>query len=242
MESVGQSKERNTLAKSLWSRDRILQSVVQQLIPIIFDIGAHRGESALLFKRLFPTSTIYSFEPDPDSFAILGSLGLPDHFIVNEALSASSGTTTFFRNSISHTNSLFPVNYSSQDSIAFAQSRSDNSPLDDKSYNNEVEITASTLDDAVSALGVDHISLLKVDVQGAESLVLRGALHTLASIDAILLEVALFDYYKTSSSFLSVEQLLKPHGFSLFAITDISQNPMNGRTDWVEAFYLRSKD
>jgi FkbM family methyltransferase len=203
-------------------------------------VGAHHGESALFFRRLFPHSTIYSFEPDPDSFAILSSLGLSNHIFVNDALSDVSGPASFFRNSISHTNSLFPVNYKSIDSISLSQSRSGAAPLDDTNYNNPVTITASTLDDAVAAFGVDHIALLKIDVQGAESMVLKGSSNTLESIDAILVEVALFDYYDCCSSFYSIEQLLSPHGFSLFAITDMSQNPMNGRTDWVEALYRRT--
>ena len=39
--------------------------------PIIFDVGAHHGESIIEFKTLFPLSIIHSFEPDPDTFKIL---------------------------------------------------------------------------------------------------------------------------------------------------------------------------
>lgn len=36
--------------------------------PIIFDVGAHHGHISRHFRSLFPTSTVYSFEPFQDSF------------------------------------------------------------------------------------------------------------------------------------------------------------------------------
>ena len=40
-------------------------------MPIIFDVGAHQGESAVFFKKIFPISILYSFEPDPENFLVL---------------------------------------------------------------------------------------------------------------------------------------------------------------------------
>ena len=241
MESVGAFKQRNELAKTLWSRERLLESVVDSTDPIIFDVGAHHGESALLFRRLFPSSTIYSFEADPDSFQVLGSLNLQKFHPYNFAVSDSEAPTTLYRNFISHTNSLYPVNYDSMDSISFAELRNSNLAVNQELFNNRIIIPSTTLNVELKRHGLNHISLLKIDVQGAESLVLRGATQFLALTRAVLLEVAFFDYYKNSSSFLAIEQLLEPHGFSLYAITDVSQNPMNGRTDWVEALYLPAR-
>ena len=36
-----------------------------------FDIGAHKGESIILFSKNFDINTIYSFEPSPKNFKIL---------------------------------------------------------------------------------------------------------------------------------------------------------------------------
>jgi hypothetical protein len=38
---------------------------------VIFDVGAHHGETALAYRKLFPTAIIYCFEPFQESFAIL---------------------------------------------------------------------------------------------------------------------------------------------------------------------------
>ena len=73
----------------------------------------------------------------------------------------------------------------------------------------------------------------------AEAEILAGAKQSLGRINNITLELNLFDFYSRQNSFLEVESLLP--GFELYAITKLSQNPKNFRTDWVEAFYTRSK-
>ena len=48
-------------------------------------------------------------------------------------------------------------------------------------------------------------------------------------------KISLFHAYK--SHLLDIENLLP--GFRLYAITKLSQNPKNFRTDWAEVFYRR---
>lgn len=80
---------------------------------ILFDIGAHHGESIIFFLKNFKVNRIYSFEPSPDNFKILAkkSLLLKKKFInsniiiENVALSNSSGTNILkqFKDSSSST-------------------------------------------------------------------------------------------------------------------------------------------
>jgi hypothetical protein len=37
---------------------------------------------------------------------------------------------------------------------------------------------------------------------------------------------------------LDIEKILLPAGFELYSISHISQNPMNGRTDWLDVIYV----
>jgi hypothetical protein len=55
------------------------------------------------------------------------------------------------------------------------------------------------------------------------------------------MEINFFDYYEHQTSFMDVEQILLPLGFQMFSISEISNNPMNGRTDWAEVVYLNQK-
>ena len=79
-----------------------------------------------------------------------------------------------------------------------------------------------------------------IDVQGAEVLVIEGGVESfLKNKQAIMIEVSLYDYYERNNDIYDIEKNIFPLGFKLYSIIDISQNPMNGRTDWVELFYLR---
>ena len=105
---------------------------------------------------------------------------------------------------------------------------------------NEIQVECVTLDDLAGLLdiGFRRIDLLKVDAQGAEADILAGAQSMLGLVDNITLKINLFDFYSKRSSFGEIEGLLS--GFSLYAITKVSQDPKNFRTDWAEVFYTRT--
>jgi len=60
-----------------------------------------------------------------------------------------------------------------------------------------------------------HIDLLKLDVQGAENLVLAGAVATLPLITMIWTEVCFRPLYHGSCVFSDVYTFLHDHGFRL---------------------------
>jgi FkbM family methyltransferase len=238
MENVGQSKSRNEEFREKFNRERLLGQIVCETEPIIFDVGAHHGESVEYIKKLFPLASIYSFEPDPDSFDVLSANAIERVTYFNLALSDMDGTASFYRNKISHTNSLLKVNLQSKDSIAIARSTAEGNSEYLEGLNNEVMVPTARLDTILSQSGIDKIDLLKIDVQGAECQVLAGAPDTLRRTKVVVLEISFFDYYEGQTSFLDVEKILAPAGFQLFSISEISNNPMNGRTDWAEVVYL----
>ena len=108
---------------------------------------------------------------------------------------------------------------------------------DKNEINKEIEVESTTLKKFTDDNNISHIDLLKIDVQGAEDSVLRGA--DLSIVDNIIVEISLYDFYEKSSNFSDIEKILLPKGFYLHSILDISHNPMNGRTDWVEAMYKK---
>jgi hypothetical protein len=55
----------------------------------------------------------------------------------------------------------------------------------------------------------------------------------------VLTELMLFDFYDRQLTFTDIEKHLLPAGFHLYDICNISKNPMNGRTDWVDLLYIR---
>ena len=239
MKDVGEFEQRNKEFDNKFDRDKIIKSIAASDDPVIFDIGAHHGESIDYLRGLFPFSVIHSFEPDPDSFSILSHKQSTNNKLYNLAISDISGPSVFYRNKISHTNSLNKVNINSQDSIRAKNEKLVQNSSYLKEINNEININAITLDDFLEDHSIKVIDLLKVDVQGAEEKVFKGAVNSLAKIQAIIVEISLYDFYENGTSFLDIENCLFPAGFELFSILDISQNPMNGRTDWVEVLYKK---
>ena len=239
MKDVGESRARNEEFAKKFSRERVIQSVVTASRPTIIDVGAHHGQSALYLRELFPGSAIHSFEPDPDSFRRLAGLGLADHHCAQIALSDHCGHVTFFRNGISHTNSLYRVNLESNDSIKLTEARRTGGNDFSRSLNQPFEVRCLTLDDYCAEAGIEHVDLLKIDVQGAEASVLRGGARTLKNTSAVVLEASFYDFYEHRTAISELERSLGPAGLSLFSILEISQNPMNGRTDWAELLYTR---
>jgi FkbM family methyltransferase len=174
MENVGQSKSRNKEFQEKFNRDGLFRQIVRADKPVIFDVGAHYGESVNYLKMLFPNSLIYSFEPDPDSFDILSNSVIEGVSYFNLAISDVDGTASFYRNKISHTNSLLKVNLGSRDSIGIANATAENDKQYFEGFNEEVKVVATQLDSIAKQQSIGAIDLLKIDVQGAECRVLAG--------------------------------------------------------------------
>lgn len=242
MKDVGESKSRNADFSRNYSRSRLIASLIpsSEASPVIFDVGAHTGESIVYLRGLFPSARIHSFEPDPASFEALRAHADARTHCHNLALSDVNGSAAFFRNGISHTNSLYRINMDSEDSIYLTKVRAREQSLEPERFNQQIDVATCRLDDFCAQHALERIDLLKIDVQGAEARVLAGAGAQLGKVANVILEVSFYDYYEHQSSFLEVEQFLAPHGLRLYSISEISNNPMNGRTDWAEVLYRKS--
>lgn len=132
---------------------------VQRVKPgaTVLDVGAHTGYYSLLAARLAgPTGSVWSFEPDPVNFRFLKrhiALNRLDHVHATQsAVSDSAGTAHFELGSGTGTGRLGKAGHLRVDTIA--------------------------LDDFCDARDL-RVSAIKIDVEGAEELVLQGAMKTL---------------------------------------------------------------
>ena len=83
--------------------------------------------------------------------------------------------------------------------------------------------------------------MLKIDTQGFEPEVFDGLGSKLSNVNVVLTELLFFDFYERSLSFSDIEHYLLKAGFSIYDISHISKNPMNGRTDWVDVIYVHKR-
>jgi hypothetical protein len=139
------------------------------------------------------------------------------------------GRKTFYKQSLSHLGGLSPINRKSKDSLGYAE----------KAENQAIIVDVQSLDEFCRRMGINHIDLLKIDVQGCEVAVLKGGYQILSHVNVCQLEVSLYDFYETSSCLLDIELIMKDSGLALWDIAKISKNPKTLRTDWVELIYKR---
>lgn len=227
----GSSDLRNVEYEKNFTSKKFFDALVSSDSPTIFDVGAHKGESVLFFKHIYPTASIYSFEPEPSNFEALSLVARTHKSLAfNLAIGDSDETVDFYRQSLSHLGGLVPINKDSTDSLGYAA----------KAKNEKIKIRKIRLDTFVKENNVVHIDVLKIDVQGFEVGVLQGSLEALKLTDCVTVEISLYDFYRNERySFLKVEQLMALAGFCLWDFSKVSKNPKNLRTDWVEVVYRK---
>jgi len=186
-----------------------LSKRVSTAAMVIFDVGSNTGQAYSSYRKLFPDAMIYCFEPYHESYTKLASLASRDSNAVlcQVAISNESGSAFFNVNSNSETNSL--LQSSPQSGQYWGPGL-----LETKV---RLEVEKTTLDLFAKASNVNHISILKLDIQGGEYDALEGASELLQSrsIDIIYTEIILCETYDRQRHFYEYLQLLKRHGYSL---------------------------
>lgn len=146
---------------------RVQQRLVRSPAPVIFDVGAHVGQTSLHYRQLFPAARLFAFEPFPPSYAKLASALSGDSAAASFPLAFSDvvGTRHLHVNPSEATNSLLPTDPEAAQvwGTGLLESR------------DRIEVRTDTVDAFCHDHQLEQIDILKIDVQGAEFDVLRGA-------------------------------------------------------------------
>lgn len=143
---------------------------------VIFDVGANVGDYSLTLKRFLPAATIYAFEPAVSVFqqltANIAAAGAEEQVKpCNFGFSDSERTVEFYS---------YTVDGNEASVLASIDERLPTQVLDVRTERSE-QIQVRTIDHFCEAEGIDRIDFLKIDVEGHELSVLRGAERMLAS-------------------------------------------------------------
>lgn len=170
---------------------------------IIFDIGAYIGDVSLAFNNRFPNARIFSFEPVSASFKTFtqNTNGVKNIQGNNLALGEKEECVEIPLFSEASINTLKQAQY------------------DNPAISSE-KINVVRLDSFMSNNGIDHIDILKVDVEGFELEVLRGAGKMLPKIDCIVTEVG-YMRSNTKTHFADMDKFLEDNGFELLNIYEL---------------------
>jgi FkbM family methyltransferase len=169
----------------------------------VFDVGTSRGQFALFALARFPGAKLICFEPLPDARAtarkVLKGRDVELHGV---ALGSSPGETTLHVSARDDSSSLLPIG--SRQTIAF--------PGTDETH--EIAVSVAVLD-AYLDENIARPCLLKIDVQGYELDVLRGAGASLSYADEIFVEASFVELYTGQALASDVICYLAEHEFGL---------------------------
>jgi FkbM family methyltransferase len=173
---------------------------------IVMDIGANIGIYTILLSHIYPKAKIIAIEASPTIFEMLrlncklNNLLFPGSnvLLINKAISEKDDITTEFyeKHSISTMLKEFLTNLSS-------------TILTNQDELNRRVVRTITIDNLVETIGVNEISLLKIDVEGAEVLALKGAINTLThkKIKNMVIEYHSLENYNYIIKLLEEEEL-----------------------------------
>jgi FkbM family methyltransferase len=210
---------------------KIQQSLFSNKKPrCIFDVGAHYGETALTYTDLFPEANIYSFEPFPDAVKKYkeNTSRYPKVKVFEKAFSNIEQESIFYINTSDATNSL--LNSNKTDSWIDGATETKHS----------IKVQTDTIDNFCEMMNIESIDILKLDVQGAELLVLEGAARMLESkkINVIYTEVEFIEIYKGQPLFHEITAFLSTYNYQLFGLHTAHKFD-NGQLAWGDAIYIK---
>ena len=187
-------------------------------INLIFDVGAHKGESINLFLKNMKVKNIVSFEASPLNFKFLenNKKNLEKKFpntkiiIENLALSSDGRVVTFnqFNESSSST-----INNINQESRYFKRKFNLLNLRNKKKIYESFKLKTETLDNYIYQNNFNRISFLKIDTEGYEYEILIGLKKRIKSVDTIMFEHHYDNMIIKEYTFSDINYLLKKNDF-----------------------------
>lgn len=132
--------------------------------PVCFDVGANTGEFSKILAEFMPEAEIHAFEPHPNTFKNLQEfLSKYNNIRLNNfALSSSAGSAKLW-------------DYNTEDGTSHASLTRESLIRSETEKVVEVEIRMSTVDQYLKENSIEKVDFLKIDVEGHELDVLKGA-------------------------------------------------------------------
>jgi len=177
----------------------------------IIDVGANHGDFARAASATFPQANVLLFEPLPTM-----------HDYLNGLMRAGRKTWQLLPCGLGSAPGEFPLFVDDKnDAIGsfagFADEYLRANPL--AQPNRKIMCNVRTLDEVASELGLESIDLVKIDVEGFEFEVLKGATVSLQRTNSIIVEVSLLRHSATSATpLLEMLQILTSVGFQVVEI------------------------
>ena len=173
---------------------KILKDITFYKCPTIFDVGGNEGESIDFFLNLFDNPKIYSFEPETKSYQkLLKKYGKNKTInLFKFAFGNKKEELKLKINVKSSTSTLSKINVKSK--YYYLKSL-----ILNRSKNNvflgEEKVKVKKIDDFFYQKKIKTIHILKIDTEGFELNVIKGAKKVMKKTKIIIIEFQLNDMY-----------------------------------------------
>jgi len=173
--------------------------------PTVFDVGANVGDWSELLKQSLPDSRIFQFEPSPTCHPFIERRRLTNSTLVPCALGEAKGKVIF--------------NYCTDADVSASIHKRRDTPFKSRAYR-QMEVPVDTLDNIISEHCIDFVDFLKMDAEGHELFVLRGAKISFAArrIGALSFEFGSSNV-NSRTYFRDFWEILSESGFSIARVT-----------------------
>lgn len=176
--------------------------------PIVFDIGAYKGEYADYVLSQLPEAKCYLFEPNS---ALAETLANKYPNVFSVAMGSHTGKQSFFRclEKADELSSIYKRPVFSE--VGYVRER----------------VEAATVDAFCEFHNIDKIDFLKIDVEGAELDVLKGSEKLLSRKQISFLQVEYGGTYPDAGiTFKHVLELVNEYGYSAYELVNEKLTPI----------------
>lgn len=198
--------------------------------PTCMDVGANQGQTIELLQRTFSNPIIHSFEPSTQTFAELSARKYRPGVTLHQfAFGEEPGEAVFHNYEASVLSSFLPLNQDANESV-FATER----------LHSTETVAIHTIDDFLSDSGMETLDLLKVDTQGFDLRVLRGARKALerGCVRNVVVELNFSKLYEGQNDPLELISFLRAYNFELVDFYE-KQRRSGGELSWVTGLFKR---
>jgi len=199
----------NKVTNLAWQNQRDL---IDNIKPVIFDVGANVGDITYLYRQLFPEAIIHTFEPTPSLYSLLCHRNDTDFRVICNQLAIADDE----RLSIFNINKSLATNSLHLSHPAANELWGENL-LD---IQDQIEVTVTTIDQYCKLNSIEHIDIVKLDIQGSEYDALIGAKNMLKDqkISLVYTEIILADTYVDQKKLHEYLELMDGFGYIVFNI------------------------
>ena len=181
----------------------------------IFDVGAFSGDWTRNCLKIFPDSNYFLFEAQTDMADSLKMMETDQIITENMFLGEDDGTSVDF----------FEAGTSSS-AFRFGPHTS-------------IKKNTTSLDNYCRKKTINTIDILKLDVQGYELNILKGAQTILKNVNLIITEVSFNDVYVDCPLVNEVIQFLDGNQFQLFDIVDFRRREIDNHLWQCDMFFIK---